>query len=42
VIIATGVTYRRLDVPGVDRFVGTGIFYGAAGVEASAMTGQEV
>jgi thioredoxin reductase (NADPH) len=42
VIIATGVTYRRLDVPGVDRFAGTGVFYGAAGVEASAMSGQEV
>jgi thioredoxin reductase (NADPH) len=42
VIIATGVTYRRLGIPGLDRFVGTGVFYGAAGVEAPAMTGQEV
>ena len=42
VIIATGVTYRRLGIPGLDRFVGTGVFYGAAGVEASAMAGQEV
>ena len=42
VIIATGVTYRRLDIPGLDRFVSTGVFYGAAGVEAPAMAGQEV
>jgi thioredoxin reductase (NADPH) len=42
VIIATGVTYRRLGIPGLDRFVGTGVFYGAAGVEAPAMAAQEV
>jgi thioredoxin reductase (NADPH) len=42
VIIATGVTYRRLGIPGLDRFIGTGVFYGAAGVEAPAMAGQEV
>ena len=33
---------RRLGIPGLDRFVGTGVFYGAAGVEAPAMAGQEV
>ena len=27
VIIATGVTYRRLDVPGIERFEGLGVFY---------------
>lgn len=42
VIIATGVTYRRLGIPGLDRFVGTGVFYGAASVEAPALAGQEV
>jgi len=42
VIIATGVTYRRLGITGLDRFVGTGVFYGAGGVEAPAMAGQEV
>jgi thioredoxin reductase (NADPH) len=41
-IIATGVTYRRLDIPALDRLVGTGVFYGAAGVEAPAMAGQQV
>jgi thioredoxin reductase (NADPH) len=27
VIIATGVTYRKLDAEGLDRFEGTGVFY---------------
>jgi thioredoxin reductase (NADPH) len=27
VIIATGVSYRRLDVPGIERFEGLGVFY---------------
>jgi thioredoxin reductase (NADPH) len=27
VIVATGVTYRRLDVPGLDRFDGLSVFY---------------
>ncbi len=27
VIIATGVTYRKLDASGLDRFEGTGVFY---------------
>jgi thioredoxin reductase (NADPH) len=39
VIIAIGVTYRRLGIPSLDRFIGTGVFYGAAAVEAPAMTG---
>jgi thioredoxin reductase len=42
VIIATGVTYRRLGIPALDRLVGMGVFYGAAGSEAPAMADQEV
>jgi thioredoxin reductase (NADPH) len=42
VIIAAGVTYRRLDIPALDRLVGAGVFYGAAGIEAPAMAGEEV
>jgi thioredoxin reductase (NADPH) len=42
VILATGVTYRRLGIAGLERFVGTGVFYGAASVEAPALVGQEV
>jgi thioredoxin reductase (NADPH) len=42
VIIAAGVTYRRLSIPALDRLVGMGVFYGAAGAEAPAMAGEEV
>jgi thioredoxin reductase (NADPH) len=42
VILASGVAYRRLGVPDLDRLIGAGVFYGAAGAEAPAMTGQEV
>jgi thioredoxin reductase (NADPH) len=42
VIIATGVTYRRLGIPTIDRLVGAGVFYGAPGVEAAAMTDEDV
>lgn len=42
VIIATGVSYRRLDIPTLDRLIGAGVFYGAPGVEASAMAGEHV
>jgi len=36
IIIATGVEYRKLDVPGLDNFTGAGVYYGAAAVEANA------
>jgi thioredoxin reductase (NADPH) len=42
VIIAAGVTYRRLGIPGLERLVGMGVFYGAAGAEAPAMAGEDV
>jgi len=42
VIIASGVTYRRLDIPALDRLLGAGVFYGAAGVEAPAVAGENV
>ena len=41
-LIATGVQYRRLDVPGLDPLVGVGVFYGAAITEALACRGQQV
>ena len=41
-ILAAGVAYRRLGIPALDRLVGAGVFYGAAGVEAPAMAGEEV
>jgi thioredoxin reductase (NADPH) len=41
VVIATGVTYRRLDVPRLDELLGAGVFYGAAVTEAAALKGQQ-
>jgi thioredoxin reductase (NADPH) len=42
VVIATGVTYRRLAVPGLEALTGTGVFYGAGTAEAQAMAGKSV
>jgi thioredoxin reductase (NADPH) len=42
VVIATGVTYRRLEVPSLEALAGRGVFYGAGGSEAPAMSQQEV
>jgi thioredoxin reductase (NADPH) len=42
VILAMGISYRRLDVPDLEKLVGAGVFYGAAVSEARAMKGQEV
>src|SRR5215213_194753 len=42
VVLATGVSYRRLGVPGLEELVGTGVFYGAAVSEAQAMKDEEV
>lgn len=42
VLLAPGMEVRRLDVPGLDRLVGSGVFYGAAMTEAAAVRGQDV
>jgi len=34
VVITTGVNYRHLDTPGVERLTGAGVYYGAANTEA--------
>jgi thioredoxin reductase (NADPH) len=41
-IIASGVSYRRIDVPGVTELIGRGIYYGAALSEASSVRGEEI
>jgi thioredoxin reductase (NADPH) len=41
-LIATGLAWRKLDVPGVDRFTGTGVYYGAALTEAISCRDEEV
>ena len=42
VVIATGVSWRRLGVPALESLLGAGVFYGAAGAEASAMRDRDV
>jgi thioredoxin reductase (NADPH) len=41
-LIATGVSYRKLDVPGADTFTGAGVYYGAAMTEALSCRDEEV
>lgn len=42
VIIATGVEYTKLDIPGLDKYNGAGVYYGAASVEAHACKDEVV
>lgn len=42
VIVATGVSWRSLDVPGAECLIGKGIYYGAARTEAMGVTGRGV
>jgi thioredoxin reductase (NADPH) len=41
-VIATGVSVRRLEVPGADALTGAGVYYGAALTEAAHYRGQRV
>jgi thioredoxin reductase (NADPH) len=41
-IIATGVSVRMLNVPGIENLTGTGVYYGAALTEAANYRGQHV
>jgi thioredoxin reductase (NADPH) len=42
IVITTGVSYRTLDVPGVEKLSGSGVYYGAAIVEAAQCQGKNV
>ena len=42
VVVAAGVSYRRLDAPGLTPLIGAGVYYGAAASEARAMAGRQV
>jgi thioredoxin reductase (NADPH) len=42
VVIATGVSYRRLGVPELEALAGAGVFYGAGTIEAQAVAGKPV
>jgi thioredoxin reductase (NADPH) len=41
-LIATGVDWRRLDVPGIDELLGSGVYYGAGPSEAVTCSGCRV
>jgi thioredoxin reductase (NADPH) len=42
VILATGVSYRLLDAPGLAPLTGRGVYYGAAATEAPSCVDQDV
>ena len=42
VLIATGVQWRRLEVPGMDRLQGSGVYYGGGSQEAISYKGETV
>jgi thioredoxin reductase (NADPH) len=41
-VVATGVDYRKLELPDADRLAGSGIYYGGATTEASFYRGERV
>ena len=41
-MIATGVQWRRLDAPGIDRLQGAGVYYGGGASEALSCKGETV
>ena len=42
VVLTTGVSYRQLEVPGIDQLTGAGVYYGAARTEARSCENQDV
>jgi thioredoxin reductase (NADPH) len=41
-ILATGVTWRRLAIEGFDKLIGKGVYYGASRSDVSAMQGLDI
>jgi thioredoxin reductase (NADPH) len=41
-LIATGVSYRKLEVPGIERLTGAGVYYGAAMTQALSCRDEDV
>jgi thioredoxin reductase (NADPH) len=41
-LIATGVAYRKVDIPGAEEFTGSGVYYGAALAEAKSCADEIV
>ena len=42
VVVASGVQWRRLEIPGMDRLTGAGVYYGAANTEAASCKEEDV
>jgi len=42
IVVATGVEYRKLDLPNLDRFEGVGVYYGATYIEAQRCQADDV
>ena len=42
IVLASGVTWRELEVPGAADLVGRGVYYGAARTEAATTRGQDI
>ena len=42
VVVASGVSYRRLPAPGVDDLAGRGVYYGASASDAAQVAGEDV
>jgi len=42
IVLATGVTWRALEIPGADALVGRGVYYGAARTEALGTNGRDI
>jgi thioredoxin reductase (NADPH) len=42
IVISTGVSYKKLEIPGADTFAGSGVYYGAASVEANACRNEAI
>jgi thioredoxin reductase (NADPH) len=42
VVLACGVSYRRIGIAGLERLVGAGVFYGASAAEARGSAGEDV
>ncbi|MBV8082193.1 MAG: FAD-dependent oxidoreductase [Candidatus Eremiobacteraeota bacterium] len=42
IVLALGVTWRRLDIPSIDRFIGRGVYYGASPSDAHSIHGQDI
>ena len=42
ILLATGIEWRRLEVPGIERLIGAGVYYGGTLADASLCRGEDV